>query len=107
MAEIKRRDEAPKPTKEPKKETTEASSGGVSRREFLVGSGAGVAGLVIGGVVGSQVIGKPAAPVAEAPAAEEPAEGEAYGPGGYELVLSDVNGQKDQFVTTGTISFSL
>ncbi len=91
MAEIKRRDEAPKPTKEPKKETTEASSGGVSRREFLVGSGAGVAGLVIGGVVGSQVIGKPATPVAEAPVAEEPAEGEASPyKAGYNLVFDPV-----------------
>ncbi len=74
MAEVKRRDEAPKPSKEPKKEET--SSGGVSRREFLVGSGAGVAGLVIGGVVGNQVIGKTAAPAAEVPAEEVPAEGE-------------------------------
>ncbi|HSM26266.1 MAG TPA: twin-arginine translocation signal domain-containing protein [Anaerolineaceae bacterium] len=89
MAEIKRRDEAPKPTKEPK--TEESSSGGVSRREFLVGSGAGVAGLVIGGVVGNQVLGKPAAPVAEAPVAEAPAEGEvsAY-KAGYNLVFDPV-----------------
>jgi Fe-S-cluster-containing hydrogenase component 2 len=75
MAEVKRRDEAPKPTKEIKEEKP---SGGVSRRDFLIGSGAGVAGLVIGGVVGNRVIGQPAgtgsapvAPVAEAPAAGE------------------------------------
>jgi Fe-S-cluster-containing hydrogenase component 2 len=91
MAEIKRRDEAPKPTKEPKKETKEASSGGVSRREFLIGSGAGVAGLVIGGVVGNQLVGKPAAPVAEVPAAEEPAPGEESPyKAGYQLIFDPV-----------------
>ena len=59
MAEIKRRDAAPRPrptkeSKEPNK--PETTSAGVSRREFLVGSGAGIAGLVIGGVVGNRVI---------------------------------------------------
>ncbi|MBW6473011.1 MAG: twin-arginine translocation signal domain-containing protein [Anaerolineaceae bacterium] len=88
MAEIKRRDEAPKPEKEPKK--TETSASGVSRREFLVGSGAGVAGLVIGGVIGNQVIGKPAAPAVEAPA-EAPAAGEESPyKAGYNLVFDPV-----------------
>ncbi len=45
-----------------------------NRRELFVGSGAGVAGLVIGGVVGNQLIGKPAP--AEAPAVVAPAAGE-------------------------------
>lgn len=85
MAEIKRRDEAPKPTrrdaapKQTKEQKPETSAGGVSRREFLVGSGAGVAGLVIGGVVGSQFLGKTKAPAsapAAPPAGEPAAEGE-------------------------------
>jgi len=75
MAEVERRDVKPEPTEEPK-----ANGGGVSRRDFLVGGGAGLGGLVIGGIVGRELLGKPApAPeVVEAPpAAEEaPAEGE-------------------------------
>ena len=50
MAKVERRDKQPDPKKEPVVE-----GGKSSRREFIVGSGAGVAGLVIGGVVGNQV----------------------------------------------------
>lgn len=76
MAQVERRDKEP----EPKQEEPQATGGGISRREFLVGSGAGVVGLVVGGVLGREVFGKPAAPAeapapAAAPAAE--AEGEA------------------------------
>jgi Fe-S-cluster-containing hydrogenase component 2 len=67
---VERREKAPDP-EEPKE-------GGVkvSRREFIVGSGAGIAGLVIGGVVGNQVIGRPAPEAAEEEAAEEEAPAE-------------------------------
>jgi len=88
MAEVKRRDEAPKPAKEPKKEKEGTPSAGVSRREFLIGSGAGVAGLVIGGVVGSQLIGKPKAPAVVVPEGEAPAGGaESPYKTGYTLVF--------------------
>lgn len=46
--------------KEEKK--TEQKPQGVSRRDFIVGAGTGVAGLVVGGVVGYGVIPKPEAP---------------------------------------------
>lgn len=65
MARVERRDKEP-----------EKNEGGVamSRREFLIGSGTGIAGLVIGGVVGREVFSKPApaaegVPVAAAPVA--------------------------------------
>ena len=50
---------AEKPKEEKK---TEEKAPGVSRRQVLVGGGAGVAGLVVGGVVGYSVIPKPAVP---------------------------------------------
>jgi hypothetical protein len=55
MAEVERRDVKPEPTGEP-----EAKGGGISRRDFLVGGGAGIGGLVIGGVIGRELLGKPA-----------------------------------------------
>jgi len=63
-----------------------------SRREFIVGSGAGIAGLVIGGVVGREVLGKPCpeAPVAEEVAAEEVAEGEVTYLANHTLVFDPV-----------------
>jgi Fe-S-cluster-containing hydrogenase component 2 len=69
MAQVERRDKEPKP----KEEGPNGQKGGISRREFLIGTGTGAAGLVIGGVVGREVLGKPAPapPVAEVPAAEE------------------------------------
>jgi carbon-monoxide dehydrogenase iron sulfur subunit len=69
---VERRDKGPAPEEEPK-------AGGVNRRQFIIGSGAGIAGLVVGGVVGREVLGKPApaAPAAEVAAPEaEVAEGE-------------------------------
>ena len=56
MAKIEKREKQPEPKPEKKKEEP---TGSVSRREFLVGSGAGIAGLVIGGVVGNQLIPTP------------------------------------------------
>lgn len=87
MAEVERRDKAPEPGEAPKEEK---QGGGVSRRDFLVGSGAGVAGIVIGGVVGSQLLGKQA-PEAAAPVAEEgaPAEASAY-LAGHQLIFDPV-----------------
>jgi ferredoxin len=64
MARVERRDQEPE-----KKEAGVA----MSRREFLIGSGTGIAGLVIGGVVGREAFPK-AAPAPEAvPAAAAPA----------------------------------
>ncbi len=89
MAKVERREVKP----EPKDEKPEAG-GKVNRREFLVGSGAGVAGLVIGGVVGNQLIGKPAP--AEAPAVVAPAAGEGEAApvseykAGYNLIFDPV-----------------
>lgn len=40
----------------------EKTQGGVSRRDFIVGAGAGVAGLVVGGAVGYKVIPQPVTP---------------------------------------------
>jgi anaerobic carbon-monoxide dehydrogenase iron sulfur subunit len=62
MARVERRDKEPQPAdkKEP--------GGSISRRDFLIGSGTGIAGLVIGGVVGRS-IAPTAAPVSEDPAA--------------------------------------
>lgn len=74
MAKVERREAKPEPKKKDETpESPEQGGGKINRREFLVGSGAGVAGLVIGGVVGSQVLGKPAAE--EAPEVSVPAEG--------------------------------
>ena len=75
MTQVERRDKEPEPQEEPKEKGN--GGGGLSRREFLIGGGAGLTGLVIGGMVGSQVIGQPAteeAAVEEVPAAEEAAE---------------------------------
>lgn len=86
MARVERRDKEPEPKEEPK-------GGKISRREFLVGTGTGVAGLVVGGVLGREVFGKPApAPEAAAPAAPAaPAAGEAAAPAeakaGYTLLF--------------------
>ena len=65
MAKIEKRVKQPAPKPEKEKEESTAN---VSRREFLVGSGAGIAGLVIGGVVGNQLIPTPEKEV-EVPAA--------------------------------------
>lgn len=46
MDDVKRKDEAPEPKKNSGKET---SKKGISRRNFLIGSGVGAAGLLIGG----------------------------------------------------------
>jgi carbon-monoxide dehydrogenase iron sulfur subunit len=76
MAPVERRDKEPR-EKEQLEQQAEPNGGGVSRREFLVGTGAGAAGLVIGGVVGREVLGKPAAVPTAPGAAEVPAaEGE-------------------------------
>ena len=70
MAKVERREVKPQP-----KDEKPEGGGKVNRRDFIIGSGAGVAGLVIGGVVGNQLIGKPA-PEAAAPAVSAPAAGE-------------------------------
>ena len=74
MTQVERRDVEPEPQEEPKV-SGNGGGGGISRREFLIGGGAGLTGLVIGGMVGSQVIGQPAVEEAapEAPADEEAA----------------------------------
>jgi len=96
MAEVERRDVAPEPTEEPEGN----GGGGISRRDFLVGGGAGIGGLVIGGVVGSQLLGaQPAAPVEvveEPPAAEEPVAEEEESPylAGHNIVF-------DPYLCTG------
>ena len=51
-----------KKTESKPEETPQKSSAGVSRRDFLVGTGTGVAGLVVGGLVGYQVIPQPKNP---------------------------------------------
>ncbi|MHB0988174.1 MAG: twin-arginine translocation signal domain-containing protein [Bellilinea sp.] len=83
MTQVERRDKAPGPKEEkPKKKP------GISRREFIVGSGAGVAGLVIGGAVGRELFPKIVpAPEAAAPAAEEAAAEEPAYKAGYTLVF--------------------
>ncbi len=45
-----------------KKPTEENPQGGVDRRTFLVGTGTGVAGLIVGGAVGYKVIPQPQEP---------------------------------------------
>lgn len=51
--------------KEEKK--VEEKAGSTSRRDFLIGAGAGVAGLVVGGAVGYQVIPQPEKPATALP----------------------------------------
>lgn len=85
MTRVERRDKEPEP-----KEEQKGKGGGISRRDFLVGTGAGATGLVVGGVIGREVLGKPAPALAPeapaAPAAEEAAVVE--GPkAGYTLVF--------------------
>ncbi len=53
---------ADKPKEEKKTEQPQDKAEGVSRRDFIVGAGAGVAGLVVGGAVGYKVIPQPAEP---------------------------------------------
>jgi len=75
MAPVERRDQKPEPKKEPQVPKEQGSQ--ITRRDFLVGSGAGLAGLIIGGVVGREAFPKQApAPAAEAPAAVAPESGE-------------------------------
>jgi Fe-S-cluster-containing hydrogenase component 2 len=76
MARVERRDKEPTKQPDPKKEPS-VEGGKISRREFIVGSGAGVAGLVIGGVVGNQLIGKKAAVVEPTTAAPATTDGTA------------------------------
>jgi carbon-monoxide dehydrogenase iron sulfur subunit len=91
MTRVERRDTEPEKREEEPKER----GGGISRRDFLVGTGAGAAGLVVGGVIGREVLGKPVpAPAPEAPAAPAApaaAEGEAAAvsepKAGYTLVF--------------------
>ena len=91
MTRVERRDKEPEPKQEPKENGKK-----ISRREFLIGTGTGVAGLVVGGVLGREVFEKPApAPAPEAapaaaPAAEEEAAA-AEGPkANYTLVFDPV-----------------
>jgi len=76
MAPVERRDQKPEPKKEPQVPKEQGNQ--ISRRDFLVGSGAGIAGLIIGGVVGREAFPK-TAPAPEAPASEAPAAGEVGG----------------------------
>ena len=89
MTQVERRDVEPEPQEEPKEKDN--GGGGISRREFLIGGGAGITGLVIGGVVGSEFIGQPAAEevaIEEAPAAEEAVEeGESVYLAGHTIVF--------------------
>lgn len=74
---VERRDKKPEPQEEPKQQGG-GGGGGVSRRDFLVGSGAGVAGLILGGVIGREAFPKTAeAPEAGAPAVPAEVGGEA------------------------------
>jgi anaerobic carbon-monoxide dehydrogenase iron sulfur subunit len=89
MAQVERRDKEPKP--EEKKE----GSPSISRREFLIGSGTGIAGVIIGGVVGrvsapaAPAEAPAAAPAAEAPAAAEPAAAAAVEPVAGHMLFFD------------------
>lgn len=91
MAQVERRDKQPEPQEEPKEKGP-----GISRREFLIGSGAGVVGLVVGGVIGREAFPKQApAPEAPAPAAAPAAEAggeaaEVVYQAGYRLVFDPV-----------------
>ncbi len=51
-----------KPKDDKKVVKPEEKEGGVSRRDFIVGAGAGVAGLIVGGAVGYKVIPQPETP---------------------------------------------
>ena len=101
MTQVERRDQKPEPQEEPKEK-----SGGVTRRDFLVGAGGLVVGGVIGGVVGTQVAPQPV-PVAveepeeEAPPAEEEVvEEESPYKAGYTLVF-------DPYQCTGCMKCSV
>jgi Fe-S-cluster-containing hydrogenase component 2 len=87
MTRIERRDKEPEPQKEEQKE----KKGGITRRDLLVGTGVGAAGLIIGGVIGHEVIPQPAAAPAPAAPAAAPAEGAAAAvsepKAGYTLVF--------------------
>jgi Fe-S-cluster-containing hydrogenase component 2 len=70
MTQVERRDKQP----EPPKEAPKAQGGGLSRRDFLIGGGTGVAGLVVGAVIGREAFPKtveaPPPAEVEAPPAE-------------------------------------
>lgn len=81
MTQVERRDKA----SEPKEEKPEKKPS-ISRREFLVGSGVGIAGLMIGGVVGREAFPK-TAPAPEVAAPAVPTAEEAVAVAGYTLVF--------------------
>ncbi len=58
---------ADKPKDDKKVVKPEEKEGSVSRRDFIVGAGAGVAGLIVGGAVGYKVIPQPEEPVLAEP----------------------------------------
>ena len=92
MTQVERRDKEPEPQEEPKE-----NGGGLSRREFLIGGGTGLAGLVIGGAVGSQVIAPLTAEevaIEEAPEEEVAEEAEPQYKAGYTIVF-------DPYLCTG------
>lgn len=62
MTQVERREKEPEPIEEPKEKEVK-----ISRREFLIGTGTGVAGLIIGGAVG-----RVTAPTEEAVPPDEP-----------------------------------
>ena len=92
MTQVERRDKEPEPQEEPKE-----NGGGLSRREFLIGGGTGLAGLVIGGAVGSQVIAPLTAEevaIEEAPEEEVAEDAEPQYKAGYTIVF-------DPYLCTG------
>ena len=95
MTQVERRDKEPEPQEEPKE--PKEKGGGLSRREFLIGGGTGLAGLVIGGAVGSQVIAPLTAEevaIEEAPEEEVAEEAEPQYKAGYTIVF-------DPYLCTG------
>lgn len=85
MTPVKRRDKEPEPSEEQEDRGVK-----FTRRDLLIGTGAGAAGLVISGVVGCQVAGEPEpAPAPEAPVAAVEGEVGAIeeGKAGYTLVF--------------------
>jgi len=84
MAQVERRDKEPEPQKE-----QQETGANITRRDFLVGTGSGIVGLVIGGVVGREVLAKPVPEVVapEVPAEEEVAVEEEGPKAGYTLVF--------------------